>query len=179
MRGGYAVAAIGLVLLLAFIDPSAVAARVATSFDQRTVDRLVIWRETLPLIRDFWATGTGAGTYGMAMIVYQQTQVLMPHLGGWVHFNQAHSHYVQVAAEGGLLLTVPVVLAVASLMAAARQALQQDRGEIFWVRAAAAAALMGMAVQSVWETSLRMPANAVLCAAIAGALVHRRHREDS
>jgi O-antigen ligase len=178
MRGGYAIAAIGLVLLLAFIDPSAVAARVATSFDQRSVDRLVIWRETLPLIRDFWATGTGAGTYGMAMIVYQRTQVFMPHLGGWAHFNQAHSHYVQVAAEGGLLLTVPVVLAVASLIAAARQALRQDRGEIFWVRAAAAASLMGMAVQSIWETSLRMPANAVLCAAIAGALVHRRHRED-
>jgi O-antigen ligase len=178
MRGGYVILAIGMVLLLAFVDPSAVAARVATSFDQRAVDRLVIWRETLPLIRDFWATGTGAGTYGMAMIVYQQTQVLMPHLGGWAHFNQAHSHYVQVAAEGGLLLTVPVVVAVAALIAAARQALQHDRGEIFWVRAAAAAGLMGMAVQSIWETSLRMPANAVLCAAIAGVLVHRRQRDD-
>ena len=112
------------------------------------------------------------------MIAYQRTQVFMPHLSGWAHFNQAHSHYVQVAAEGGLLLLVPVVVAVVSLMAAARQELLSDRGEIFWVRAAAAASLTGMAVQSIWETSLRMPANAVLCAAIAAALVHRRQREE-
>ena len=25
--------------------------------------RLVIWRDTMPIIRDFWLTGTGAGTY--------------------------------------------------------------------------------------------------------------------
>jgi hypothetical protein len=177
-RAGPALIAIGVVLVLAVIDPAAVAARLATSFDQRVVDRVVIWRETLPIIRDFWTTGTGAGTYGTAMIVYQRTQLFMPHLGGWAHFNQAHSHYVQVAAEGGLLLIVPAVVAGLSLMAAARQALLNDRGEIFWVRAAAAASLAGMAVQSIWETSLRMPANAVLCAAIAAALVHRRHRED-
>ena len=177
-RAGPAFVAIGVVLLLALIDPAAVAARLATSFDQRAVDRFVIWRETLPIIRDFWTTGTGAGTYGTAMIVYQKTQVFMPHLSGWAHFNQAHSHYVQVAAEGGLLLLVPVVIAIASLIAAGWQALQSDRGEIYWVRAAAAASLVGMAVQSVWETSLRMPANAVLCAAIAAALVHRRQRED-
>jgi O-antigen ligase len=170
---------IGVVIVLLFTDPVEIAVRISSSFAERDVDRLVIWRETLPLIRDFWITGVGAGAYGPAMLVYQRTQIFLPHLGGFAHFNQAHSHYLQVAAEGGLLVAVPVALAVAFFVGAARRALDADRGEIFWVRAAAGAALTAMAVQSVWETSLRMPGNACLAAAVAALVVHRRRRGTS
>jgi hypothetical protein len=113
------------------------------------------------------------------MLVYQRTQVFMPHLGGFAHFNQAHSHYLQIAAEGGLLIGVPVAAATALFVNSAKKALDADRGEIFWVRAAAGASLAAIAAQSIWETSLRTPANALLGAALAALLVHRRLHDRS
>ena len=45
---------------------------------------------------------------------------------------------------------------------------------MFWVRVGAAAGLAGLAVQSIWEMSLIMPANAVLAGVLAGLLLYRR-----
>jgi O-antigen ligase len=112
------------------------------------------------------------------MLVYQQTRVAMAHLqaGGWAHFNQAHSHYLQVVAEGGVLLVLPVLIAGLSLFATIRRALATHRGEGEWIRMGAIAALAAIAVQSIWETALRMPANAILFAMAAALAAHQRSR---
>ena len=41
------------------------------------------------------------------MTVYQETRVWVGSMQRWAHFNNAHSHYLQVASEGGLLLGAP------------------------------------------------------------------------
>ena len=46
--------------------------------------------------------GGAPAVWNSAMLVYQEA------LRGVVYFNHAHNHYLQVAAEGGLLLLVPV-----------------------------------------------------------------------
>lgn len=172
----------------AFVDLDAWADRLQHSFGDagQARSRLVIWRETLPMMRDFWLTGTGAGAYGTGILVYQQSRTWIPHLAGWTYFNQAHSHYVQVAAEGGLLLVLPAAAGLAALVVLGRRALAADRGEIYWVRVGAAAGLAGIAAQSVWETALRLPANAVLSATLVAVLLHQRreahhphHRADA
>ena len=160
--------------LLTVVDLDVVAARLEATLASRPVDRVVIWRETLRLIEDFWLTGVGGGAYGTAMLVYQQTQVRMPHVADWVHFNQAHSHYLQILAEGGVLLAVPALVGLTTLVMLGRNALAEDRREIFWVRVGAAAALVGIATQSIWETALTMPANGFLGAIAAALLVHQR-----
>jgi O-antigen ligase len=166
--------AVGLLITLAFVDVDGWAARLSGTFSSRVVDRSTIWRETLPLVRDFWLAGTGAGTYGMAMIVYQQSWMALPHLGSWAHFNQAHSHYLQVVAEGGILLTVPVAIALAAVTVAARRRLSADRTEMVWIRIGAVASLAGIAAQSIWETALRMPATAYLAAVVAAIALYER-----
>ena len=173
------VAAAGCIVLglVAFVDVDGWATRLSQTVDiNRGPDtgRLTIWRETLPVLRDFWLTGTGAGTYSDAMTVYQQTRIWIGSMGKWAHFNNAHSHYLQLAAEGGLLLALPAAIALASLVGLARTTLGGDRTEIFWIRAGAAAALVGVAAQSIWETALIMPANAVLCGVLCGLLLHER-----
>lgn len=169
------VAAAGAVLLAsaALVDLDAWAMRVGSTLAAGRADgRLVIWRETLPLVRDFWATGSGAGTYGLAMLAYQESRIWVPHLAAWAHFNQAHNHYLQVMAEGGVLLGVPVSVSLIALVGAARRALGDDRSEMFWIRAGAAAGLAGVAAQSLWEIPLTMPANVVLAAVLAAVLLH-------
>ncbi len=108
------------------------------------------------------------------MTHYQQTRFWVGSMQRWAHFNNAHSHYVQVAAEGGLLLTVPVLFALVWLWTLGRRALRGDRGEMFWARVGAAAGLVGLAVQSIWEVALTMPANAVLGGVLAGLLIYKR-----
>jgi putative inorganic carbon (hco3(-)) transporter len=159
-----AVGALAIFLVLTQVGPSAIAARVAAA-DVAVADRVTIWRDTLPVIRDFWMTGTGIGTYATAMAVYQRSSP-------GVLFNHAHNHYLQVTAEGGLLLIVPVLLAVGAFARVAWRRLRADRSGMFWIRAGAASGLAGVAVQSLWETGLTLPANAVLAALLAAIVVH-------
>jgi hypothetical protein len=160
----------GVLCLAAFAlmwsDLPAIAERVAGA-PTGLADRFTIWRETLPILRDFPLTGTGAGTYQTAMFVYQQAD-------RGVYFNQAHNHYLQIAAEGGLLLAVPACLAIAALVHTAGRRIAEDRSGLRWIRIGAASGLAGAALQSVWETGLVMPANAALAAVLAAMLLHDR-----
>lgn len=165
-----------IVVLVLFVDLDAWAARINSSFEPSggAGGRAAIWRETLPIIGDFPVTGTGAGTFSQAMTLYQQSRIWVGSMRAWSHFNNAHSHFLQVAAEGGLLLALPVVGSLWFLIREGRRALAADRGEIYWIRAGAAAGLVGIGVQSVWEVSLVMPANAVMAATLAALVVHER-----
>ena len=151
-----------------------IADRFADTPDGSNVSRLVIWRESMPIVNDFWATGVGAGAYGRAMLTYQRTQLYASHLGSDRHFNHAHNHYLQLLAEGGVLVVIPVVVLLAAFARVVRARLRHDPGEIRTVRAGAVAGLLGIAVQSVWEVPLTMPAAALLAAALAAVATHER-----
>jgi putative inorganic carbon (HCO3(-)) transporter len=165
-----------VVVTMAFVDLDGWATRWQESFDTGSIEfsRMRIWQETLPVIRDFWLTGTGAGTYSEAMTQYQQSRVWVGSMQRWAHINNAHSHYLQVMSEGGLLLAIPALAALAAFVALAGKTIAADKGEMFWVRAGAAAGLAGLAVQSIWEVALTMPANAVLAGVLAGLVVYQR-----
>ena len=156
--------ALVLVLTLAQVSPSTLGARIAT-FGVSASGRFLIWRDTMPIVRDFWLTGTGAGTYLTSMLVYQRSSP------GWL-FNQAHNHYLQVASEGGLLLAVPVVVALAAFAREAWRRVAADKSGVYWIRAGALCGLAGVAAQSFWEVGLTMPANAALAAIAAAIVVH-------
>ena len=156
--------ALVLVLTLAEVSPSTLGARIAT-FRVSANGRFLIWRDTIPIVRDFWLTGTGAGTYLTSMLVYQRASP------GWL-FNQAHNHYLQVASEGGLLLAVPVLVALGLYARNAWRCLASDKSGVYWIRAGALCGLAGVAAQSLWEVGLTMPANAALAAIAAAIVVH-------
>jgi len=50
--------------------------------------------------------------------------------------------------------------------------LSGDHTSMFWIRAGAIAGVIAVAVQSVWDTGLRTPANGVLFAVIVAVAVH-------
>ncbi|HEX6164110.1 MAG TPA: O-antigen ligase family protein [Vicinamibacterales bacterium] len=165
-----------VLIIVVFVDVDRWAGRIADSFDSTAapLSRLTIWQESMPIARDFWLTGTGAGTFSDSMIVYQRSRVWVGAMGRWAHYNNAHSHYIQVVCEGGLLLALPVLWSLIALATLGYRAVRSDKGEMFWVRVGAAGGLAGMAVQSLWEVSLLMPANAVLAGMLGGLLLYRR-----
>lgn len=171
-----AAAGVAMLVVAAFIDVEGWFTRLQQSvgIEEAGFARLTIWRESLPMVRDFFLFGTGAGTYGLAMNSYQQSRFWIGAMQGWAHFNNAHSHYLQILCEGGLLLLLPVLAAISVLVRLGIKAIGADKGEMFWARVGAMAGLVGIAVQSIWEVALIMPANAVLFAALAGLLLYRR-----
>jgi O-antigen ligase len=162
LLGGIAAIAI---VALAFANTSAVIMRIQDTFDRRSAGRVAIWQATLPIIKAFWLTGAGAGAYERAMMVYQPA----PHE---TYFNHAHNEYLQFLAEGGLWLAIPGAIALGAGVVRIRQRLALDRTAIYWVRAGAVGGLIGAAVQSLWETGLRRPANTLLFAMLAAIAMH-------
>lgn len=167
---GWSKAALAAAALLAIvrINPVELYYRFAAS-GAAASDRIAIWKATLPVVRDFWLTGTGAGTFETVMLAYEHTPSLF-------RINAAHNHYLQIVAEGGLLIAIPAAAAAILFVRAAWRALAEDRSSMSLLRIGAAAGLAGAAMQSLGETGLTTPANAVLAAALAAVVVHRSNK---
>jgi len=99
------------------------------------------------------------------MIVYQRSDRAF-------FFNDAHDEYLQLAAEGGVLVGLPLALAAMMAAAGVARRIRQDASTGFWIRAGAVASLVGVGVQSVWGTGLEIPANALLFAVVCAIAVH-------
>jgi O-antigen ligase len=168
-RLGRLVAASAILGFLALAVVWAGSDATASHFAQSSRDlpgRLEAWRDTVRIIRQFPWFGTGLGTYWMAMLVYQtgpRDQI----------FFQAHNDYLQVAAEGGLLVCVPAVVVVIALaVSATRRFADRDDLLTYWLRAGAIAGIVGMAAQSLVEFSLQTPGNTALFVVLLALAIH-------
>ena len=171
IKGGRGLAwiAVPLAALIAaaslFANFGALAMRLHETTESGEWGRHAIWRDTWRMTQDFWLTGVGAGAFERGMLVYQEGSRQF-------FFNQAHDEYLQLAAEGGLLLAVPAAIALIAGVALIARRLGGDRTPFFWLRAGAASGLVAVAVQSIWDTGLRTPANGVLFAVVAAIALH-------
>jgi O-antigen ligase len=158
-------AALVLVAATAYTNVGAVASRFVDLAGSQMGGRFTVWRETWPMARDFPLTGIGVGAFERGMSLYQRSTRLL-------FFNHAHNEYLQVIVEGGVLMAVPAAVALVAATVALRSRLHRDRTPMFWIRAGAASAMIAAAVQSIWDTGLRMPANAALFAIAAAIALH-------
>jgi len=156
-------AGMGLIVLIGFFYASsgALMMRFQETLATGVGGRREIWDTTRQMIRDFPLTGVGIGAYARAVSVYQA-----PHE---FSFNHAHNEYLQILAEGGIPLAAIVGIAGVAGVIRARELLHSDRSASYWIRAGAVSGIFAIAVQSIWETGLRMPANSMLFAACCAA----------
>jgi putative inorganic carbon (HCO3(-)) transporter len=149
-----------------------IGSRFAEFGSNRSGGRFGIWHDATAVARAFPFAGTGFDTFGVAMVAYQTADPDQ-------HYEEAHNDYLQIAAEGGLLVGIP---ALALLIVVARQVWlrfreQRDSRSVFWVRAGAVAGLLTIALQEATDFSLQMPGNAALFCVLAAIAVHRSARE--
>lgn len=123
--------------------------------------RQAIWRQSFDIARRHPLTGVGVGAFPAAMAYYQTGP-------RDVFFNHAHNQYLETAAEGGLLLALPLAVLGLALVQRIRLGLRGDHGSYFWLRVGSSAALAGLAAACIWETPFRTPATLMLAAAAAG-----------
>lgn len=132
--------------------------------------RMPIWRGATSMAADFWGTGSGLNTYGIATLFYPA--VVPAH-----HLREAHNDYLQLAVEGGVLLCAPILIAIAGFVIAVRRRFATSDDAAYWVRLGAVGGIVAVAVQSAVDFSLQMPGNAALFATLCGVALHEeRHR---
>lgn len=162
-----AVATVSAVLLLvvAWAGTEAVASRFSTG-SIREDGRFGIWDDTLRVISLYPLAGTGLNTYDAAMHFYQRVDRSL-------RYAQAHNDYLQLAAEGGLLLSIPAALAIITLIVTIRRRFSQDSSSSTrWIRSGAVIGLLSIALQETLEFSLQMPGNACLFVVLCAVALH-------
>lgn len=143
--------------------------------------RLVVWRDALAHVRGLWPLGSGFNTFGLAVSrvtvwklpegatpwrePYETSVALAPRLGfltyveasAFGYYREAHNDYIQVLVEAG----VPGLLLALWALTAALVSARDDPWRL--------AALVAIAVHSLVDFDLQMPAVAVLFVCVAAA----------
>ncbi|MDX1387989.1 MAG: O-antigen ligase family protein [Acidobacteriota bacterium] len=125
--------------------------------------RVPIWDTALRMTPSYWPVGSGLGTFGDTFRIYRPPQIDF-------HTRHAHSDWLQSLTEGGVVTTA-VMLAALALVFAIPAPPSRAGSMTSMVRAATTAAIAGIALYSVFDFSLRIPAVAVLCAVVVGLRV--------
>lgn len=154
-------------LVIGWVGVDVIANRFEQANWQDYNDRRGAWQDARDIAAMFPKGGTGFGTYGDATILYQKHDLAY-------HFEQAHNDYLQLAAEGGVLLTVPAMFLAAVIAFQILRRFRDRTGSVtsWWVRAGAVTGLIAIALQEVVDFSIQMPGNAVLCAVLIGVALH-------
>jgi O-antigen ligase len=124
--------------------------------------RTRLWAETIPLIRAYPLLGCGLGGYETAVYKFQLSGELMTD-------DFAHNDYLQLLAELGLAgFLIVGALAFSVATKAMRAAVTSTEPEAQYLGIACAGTLCAIALHSLADFNLYIPANAMLLAWIGG-----------
>jgi O-antigen ligase len=154
-------------IVVLWSGPDVVASRFAAADWGEFNNRKGAWVDAWSVAREFPVAGTGLNTYWAAALFYQRHEMAY-------FFAQVHNDYLQLAAEGGLLVTVPAIVCLFVFVRDVRGAMRGTRRDTSkWLRAGAVASLIAIAFQETVEFSLQMPGNAALFAVVCAIALHR------
>ena len=131
-----------------------------------------MWADTLPMIRDFPIAGCGLGGFESCFHRYNHSANFR------VDF--AHNDYLQLLAELGLAGFFPLIFLAALALAASIRAATRRAGEDVGLLALACAGSMtAMAIHSIADFNLYIPANALVLSWIGGIAAYDRATPDA
>lgn len=123
--------------------------------------RAEIWKSAWHIFQDFPVAGAGLGTYSHLSRRYRTFQ-------GVLFFEHAHNDYIEYLAETGVVGASLLLLAACWLAWRLLAAWQAQRSvQALAVSTAGLSALVSMAVHSVMDFNLHIPANAMLACMVA------------
>jgi len=135
--------------------------------------RGTVYEQALPLAKEHWLTGHGAGTFEVLFGKYAGPEITL-------HFDHAHNDYLQFIIEYGLLGSLPLLIFVLLGLYHAQRAMW--RGESTYragVGFGASLGIVALLIHSLVDFNLQIPANAatyvVICA--IGVIANNHYRE--
>lgn len=168
-RSGVALVYLGflVIVVISWVGADVLASRFSDTDWNELNARRGAWADANDIRSRFPLAGTGLNTYGTATVLYQQHDRTR-------RYTEAHNDYLQLAAEGGLLLTVPAAICVIAFAVAVRRRFADETSAMsYWLRVGAVTGIASIALQETVEFSLQMPGNAALFAVLCGIALHR------
>ncbi len=157
---------LALVALAAGVD--ALLARFEGEGDYLDSERWLYVIGTWHAAREFWPFGAGLGSFASVFPAYQP-------LGVHGFVEHAHNDYVQLLMEGGLLVVVLSLVALALIFRQVAALVRHDRRSGLdpqaLLQVACGLGLLAVLLHSWVEFNLRIPANAILAAFLLGAFL--------
>lgn len=123
--------------------------------------RLGVWGDAWRVVTAFPPTGTGLNTFSEAMEIYQTFEMTTRTM-------EAHNDYLQLLADGDILVALPASIAILMLGREIRRRFRRGGGDAssYWPRVGATTGLVAIALQ---ETVEIQPAGAGTRRAAGGA----------
>ncbi len=121
-----------------------------------TEDRDDVDISTLPLYKDYWLTGSGAGSYYNIFTAYKPNYILE-------YWDHAHNDYMEFACELGLIGFIPLSLSVIfSLFAAIKAQLNRSTSMSRGMGFGSTMGIIALLIHSSVDFNLQIPSNALL-----------------
>jgi len=156
-----------LAVLSIWVGPDAIAQRFNDGTEATMRGRLGAWTDGMRIIGDFPIIGTGVNAFGTAMLLYQRSDPFN-------YWEEAHNDYLQILAEGGIVLAALALVAIAVVFSEIRKRFKEDGSSpAAWLRFGAVTGLAAIALQETVEFSLQIPGNAALFAVLLAVALHR------
>lgn len=157
-----------VVTIVSWVGADAIVGRFASANWSEFNDRRGAWSDARTVVSNFPVAGTGLNTYQVASLFYQRHDLKK-------HYEQSHNDYLQLAAEGGLLLVLPIGVCLLLFVREVWRRLKEDQrsSTAWWLRRGAVTALVAIALQETVDFSLQMPGNTVLFAVVCAIALHR------
>lgn len=114
-----------------------------------------IWEDTLRMIRANWLTGVGLGAYQTVYPIYSQRDRF--HLVG-----QAHNDYLQVLADGGIILALLALLYLGLLLRYGVKAIDHPDPVLASLAVGCAGGIFALLVHSLFDFNLQLISNSLL-----------------
>jgi O-antigen ligase len=153
---------------VAWVGADTVAQRFSRTNWSEFNNRRGAWADAVDVWSAFRFAGTGVNTYPVAARFYQSHDFDR-------FFGEAHNDYLQILAEGGLMVAIPVgvclLIFVVEIYRRGRKDLPSSTS--WWLRRGAVTGLVAIGLQESVEFSLQMPGNAVLFAVLCAISLHR------
>jgi O-antigen ligase len=125
--------------------------------------RIAVWRTTLGLFSEQPVLGHGLGTFESAYSPRQTAETAG-------RYDHAHNDWLEAGSEGGLLAVVPMLAALVLAMGAMVRSRRAPAPEGAALRVAAGAGVAAVALHSLVDFGLRIPASAVLLVLLLAVL---------
>ncbi|MFK7697639.1 O-antigen ligase family protein [Paenibacillus sp. HJGM_3] len=92
--------------------------------------RLVYWKDSLSIVRDFWLGGTGGGGWSVLLTQYRSQLYYVRYV---------HNHYIQLALDAGIIGLIVFLLAIAAFYWTGLRQIRSkgaSQESVFWMKAA-------------------------------------------
>lgn len=132
--------------------------------------RLQVWSDTFRIFAHFPLAGTGGGTFPQIFPMYRS----------FIYNNvyrEAHNDYVQLLAESGIVFVALLLLLGDVLFGRLRQILSREMRRLEIIQLGCFCSLLSVALHSLTDFSLQIPAIALQTGVIAGLLFSHYHAE--